>query len=599
LVLGRSVFEPDGVEASLKFTDVNAPKATLRADGGITLDGNTTISDGDKLQYGTTAATYPTPAANNEYITRGWADATFKPTGYAPAWGDVTGKPFSTIGSGLAVTDGVLSANTSGDFMKLTGGNTFSGAQTGTLGNNEAFQLTGSGTNKMYFNLTPGKDFRAGDNATFVNVDSSSVSLFANSGTNYATFYAYPAGNIFTRADKGFVLDGDVVINTGHKLGWNSVSSSTYPTPTANSEYVTKGWTDLTYVTKAGTNAFTGTNSFTNLPTSNAIPTASNQLVTKVYVDGVIDARHPRNFIAITGSNMSYSSDGVAWRGTGDNVLNCIRALNGQYIMIRGNDMVYTSLNGKDWASQFAGGSYTMYDLTYREGWYVALVGYGVYISSTLTAWSYKETFQGNSMQDITSGPQGYAAVHWNRNTIYTATDERALSWTAYPISGPSGFNDVAYGNGVYVAAGYQGYCSYSVNLTNWITKQLDNTETWQVVTYSDELHRWVMLGKKKFAYSNDGISWTLGNLPTEFPTLNDLTYGEGVFVAVGGGNTFLWSENGTAWAVSYMPANDYIAIAHLHIPTQEELLLQRIEALERRSLRWWQWVLPPFFWWR
>jgi hypothetical protein len=136
--------------------------------------------------------------------------------------------------------------------MKLAGGNTFTGAQTGTLANYEAFKLTGSGTNQMYFNLTPGRDFRAGDNNTFVNVDSSSVSLFANSGTNYATFYAYPAGNIFTRADKGFVMDGDVVINTGHKLGWNSVSSSMYPTPTTNSEYVTKGWTDLTYAKKGG-----------------------------------------------------------------------------------------------------------------------------------------------------------------------------------------------------------------------------------------------------------------------------------------------------------------------------------------------------------
>ncbi|MDR3137848.1 MAG: hypothetical protein LBT73_03095, partial [Tannerellaceae bacterium] len=136
--------------------------------------------------------------------------------------------------------------------MKLAGGNTFTGAQTGTLANYEAFKLTGSGTNQMYFNLTPGKDFRAGDNFSYINVDSSAVSLFANSGTNYATFYAYPAGNIFSRADKGFVLDGDVVINTGHKLGWNSVASSTYPTPTANSEYVTKGWTDLTYLKKGG-----------------------------------------------------------------------------------------------------------------------------------------------------------------------------------------------------------------------------------------------------------------------------------------------------------------------------------------------------------
>jgi hypothetical protein len=171
-------------------------------------------------------------------------------TANTPSWSATTGKPFTSIGSGLTVTDGALTANASGDFMKLSGGNNFSDAQIGTLDEYEAFSLTAPNNSKMYFNLSPGKEFRAGNNATFVNVDSSSVSLFANSGTNYATFYAYPDGEIFTRADKGFTMDGDVVINTGHKLGWNSVSSSSYPTPTTNSEYVTKGWTDLTYAKK-------------------------------------------------------------------------------------------------------------------------------------------------------------------------------------------------------------------------------------------------------------------------------------------------------------------------------------------------------------
>ncbi|MDR3137285.1 MAG: hypothetical protein LBT73_00120, partial [Tannerellaceae bacterium] len=68
-----------------------------------------------------------------------------------PFWSSVFNKPFESIGAGLSVNGGVLSADASGDFMKLAGGNTFTGAQTGTLANYEAFKLTGSGTNQMYF----------------------------------------------------------------------------------------------------------------------------------------------------------------------------------------------------------------------------------------------------------------------------------------------------------------------------------------------------------------------------------------------------------------------------------------------------------------
>lgn len=75
------------------------------------------------------------------------------PTPVNPSWSDITGKPFSSIGNGLTVTNGVLTANESGlDFTAL--------CNMIVQGENMSI-ITDSSAKTITFNATGGIDFDA------------------------------------------------------------------------------------------------------------------------------------------------------------------------------------------------------------------------------------------------------------------------------------------------------------------------------------------------------------------------------------------------------------------------------------------------------
>ena len=75
------------------------------------------------------------------------------PTPVNPSWSDITGKPFSSIGNGLTVTNGVLTANESGlDFTAL--------CNMIVQGENMSI-ITDSSAKTITFNATSGIDFDA------------------------------------------------------------------------------------------------------------------------------------------------------------------------------------------------------------------------------------------------------------------------------------------------------------------------------------------------------------------------------------------------------------------------------------------------------
>jgi photosystem II stability/assembly factor-like uncharacterized protein len=108
-------------------------------------------------------------------------------------------------------------------------------------------------------------------------------------------------------------------------------------------------------------------------------------------------------------------------------------------------------------------------------------------------------------------------------------------TWTALtpglPVSNTFG---VAYGNGTWVAGGYNGKMAYSTDGENWTEADITGFASLGVA-YGNG--KWVAVGQQgKMAYSTDGgVTWTLVT-DSGFGTthINGVAYGGGRFVAVG-----------------------------------------------------------------
>ena len=119
------------------------------------------------------------------------------------------------------------------------------------------------------------------------------------------------------------------------------------------------------------------------------------------------------------------------------------------------------------------------------------------------------------------------------------------------PTPTGSVLNDVAYGNGRYVAVGQAGGTVVSTDGINWTGYSSGFAATLKAIGFGDG--QFVAVGERALdgigvvLTSPDGINWSQQLLPTTRP-LYGLTYGGGRFLAVGGTGTILVSTDGRTW---------------------------------------------------
>jgi hypothetical protein len=143
-------------------------------------------------------------------------------------------------------------------------------------------------------------------------------------------------------------------------------------------------------------------------------------------------------------------------------------------------------------------------------------------------------------------------------------------TWTAGTNQAPGGWildmYDIAFGNGVFVAVGwdyYDGYNIYhSTNGSSWTWHQTAIGNVYRVI-YGGGLFVAVGDGvltngtgttNRNIYTSPDGVTWTARNsgaLATDVNPIYDVAYGAGRFVAVDNANHFYKSTTGTTWTRS------------------------------------------------
>ena len=174
-------------------------------------------------------------------------------------------------------------------------------------------------------------------------------------------------------------------------------------------------------------------------------------------------------------------------------------------------------------------------------------------------------TPQADNYQDVAYGNGKYVAI--GRNTSpYVIYSSDGITWSNAGVSGVpgSGFNSIVYAEGKFVAIG-NGGSQRAMTSTDGITwsghTAAGNTYSyWHDLAYGGG--RFVAVtygGSQRIMYSDNGSSWT-GITAPEASYWWAVTYGNGRFVAVApsGTNRVMYSDNGSNWYARPAAADAY-----------------------------------------
>ncbi|MBD2756292.1 T9SS type A sorting domain-containing protein [Spirosoma validum] len=213
------------------------------------------------------------------------------------------------------------------------------------------------------------------------------------------------------------------------------------------------------------------------------------------------------------------------------------------------------------WQQATSNTTQTLSDVVYDNGLWVAVGANGTIVTSPDgVTWTPRTS---NTIQSLSAA--GFGAGQWiavgaNR-TILTSSD--GITWTPQSSTVAQNYSDIVYGAGVWVVTGDGGAMTSPDGVT-WTAQNANPSQqisrALYAVSYGAGL--FVAVGEnKKIVSSPDGITWTaqFANLAGSgicgcfYPTLYDITFGDGKFVTIGGyggGGGVASSTDGINWTV-------------------------------------------------
>lgn len=345
--------------------------------------------------------------------------------------------------------------------------------------------------------------------------------------------------------NRGFVIESSDGTTWNTKTVSNTAmfNGITY----GNDKYVAVGQSGLIMTSTDGAN---WTNATSNTTTS----------LSKVTYDAVNNL-----YVAVGGGGVIVTStNGTNWgvQATGTTKdLNDISAENGRIVAVGYNGAIFTSTDGITWSNQLKGTAAGLEDIVYGNGMFVA-VGYDLIGSTSIQgaiitsedgeAWVNRKPplipYKRDHLSSISYGNSKFIALG-NRDITgidtkgLIMTSSNGISWTEQLIEDmPMGS---VYGNQQYVIVTNSGNILTSPDGESWTTQTSGVSETLYSVTYGNGLY--VAVGGNNILNSSDGITWNV-LMSDNSIELYKVAYGNGLFVAVGAGGKIVTSEDGTSW---------------------------------------------------
>ena len=251
---------------------------------------------------------------------------------------------------------------------------------------------------------------------------------------------------------------------------------------------------------------------------------------------------------------------------------------NGKWVAVAQNSdkRVAYSTDGIEWTTTDAGIQAGWSDIIYDGSKFVALAimdastGENIMTSTDGVTWNSGDTYTlpaifGN-WNALAYGDGKYVAVANSRSIAYSTN---GTSWTRQTAPHSSGsYYGVSYGDGQFVLVGSSGNVATSSDGQTWTSRTASTSAVWNDVAYGNDL--WVAVSSdapNRVMYSSDGaVTWIDAPQYAVFENAwQAITFGEGKFVAVATNNSqrLMWSTNAISWTAKSVPLNTWSDIAY------------------------------------
>lgn len=247
--------------------------------------------------------------------------------------------------------------------------------------------------------------------------------------------------------------------------------------------------------------------------------------------------------VGASGKIMGSTDWGYSWSfktSPTTNTLNDVTYGNGLYVAVGDNSTILTSPDGTVWTVRSASTSVptTLRGVTFSGTQFVA-VGYGgtVVTSTNGITWTKRQTSSSLAIEDVAYGNGRYVAVGgYPSNVKLVSTD--GITWTAQPAAYGMDYDmyDITFGNGQFVAIGYYGVVLTSPNGLTWTKRNLDILDSMQGIVYAN--NQFITVGTS-IRRSTDGATWQATSAPDGQSNLSSVAYGNGRYVVFGNSYAF------------------------------------------------------------
>ena len=248
------------------------------------------------------------------------------------------------------------------------------------------------------------------------------------------------------------------------------------------------------------------------------------------------------------GGRLMTSTNGEIWTVQSTpttEILLDVEYANGLYVAVggtlQGGRVIITSPDGINWTNNTPGGSGFLKGIAYGDGKFVTGGLNGSILTSTDgVSWQNQSSGTSERIFDMIYENGQFIAVGWS-GTILTSPDGENWSSQTPPI--PNSLFGITYNDGLYIATGSASTILTSTDTINW-TQRIPSPQL------STSLRRTVYAANTflsvgqfdVYAYSFDGVNWSMAQTGISSGSLEGVAYGNDVFVAVGAGNKILTS---------------------------------------------------------
>jgi hypothetical protein len=264
-------------------------------------------------------------------------------------------------------------------------------------------------------------------------------------------------------------------------------------------------------------------------------------------------------FIAVGDGGLVLSSpDGITWTRAPalfDQNLLSVAASPTLVAAVGDGGVLQTSTDGSNWMKAAGSGAGSMWKVIYYNGQFIAAMDGGVGFSTGGRTWQFKSLLTtmysvlGVNGLIIAAGVGDYSG----QGAIEVSPDNGATWWRTNVTLTGTYLNGLAYGNGTYVAVGQNGSVFSSSDAFDWIARSSGTFYPLNDVAFGNNVFVAIIAGSTNVLISANGINWTMQPAGLT-DTYKSIVFRDGLFYAAG--TRIATSPNGISWTDRGSPSS-------------------------------------------